>query len=456
MVSSYNWKERREKKALLVLEDGSVFRGYSFGAKIDVVGEVVFNTGMSGYQEVITDPSYAGQFVTMTYPEIGNTGINFEDNESRSLFLNGLIINELNEASNWRSKVSLKELLESNKIPAIAGIDTRALTTILRNKGTMKAFLHCSNTPLSQEECLQKARSWSGLDGQDYAAKVTCAEPYEWDDRFQASGVAKAMSDKTGYGQQVTEGNREHLLCVVNDYSAIKVPCHHLSSLNGNLVDPTAETELVPSSNDVQLQTTYRKLQTGSCLPPADLKVVAYDFGIKWNILRLLRLNGMSVIVVPAQTSVEEVMKYSPDGVFFSNGPADPAAVGYAVKAAKELIGKVPIMGICLGHQLLSLACGAKTYRLKFGHHGCNHPVKNLGSGRIEITSQNHNFAVAADSISSTQLEPTHINLNDNTVEGVKHRTEPLIAIQYHPEAAPGPHDPNYLLRRFRELIIKS
>jgi carbamoyl-phosphate synthase small subunit len=386
MVNSYNWKERREKKALLVLEDGTVFRGYSFGAEIDVEGEVVFNTGMSGYQEIISDPSYAGQFITMTYPELGNTGINSEDNESRGLFLNGFIVNNLNAPSNWRSKVSLKDFLKKNNIPGIAGIDTRALTTVLRNKGTMKAFMHCSNTSFSPEGCLQQAQSWCGLDNQDYAAKVTCSDAYKWD------------SDK----------NRTLSWGIAND------------------------------------------------LPPADLNIVAYDFGIKWNILRCLRLKGMNITVVPAQTSAEEVMKHSPDGVFFSNGPADPSAVSYAIEAAKQLIGKVPVMGICLGHQLLSLACGAKTYRLKFGHHGCNHPVKNLDTGKVEITSQNHNFAVDSHSISSTPMEITHINLNDNTIEGIKHKTEPMFAVQYHPESSPGPHDPSYLFDAFRELITKS
>ncbi len=386
MESSYNWKKRREKKALLALEDGSIFSGYSFGAEIDIEGEIVFNTGMSGYQEIITDPSYAGQFVTMTYPEIGNTGINSEDNESRGLFLNGFIINELNEASSWRNEVSLKNFLKNNNIPGIAGIDTRALTSVLRNKGTMKAFMHCSNASLSQEECLEKAQSWCGLDNQDYAAKVSCSSTYNWD-----SDNNKTLS--WGIAQS---------------------------------------------------------------LPSADLNIVAYDFGIKWNILRSLRLKGMNVTVVPAQTSAEEVMKHSPDGVFFSNGPADPSAVSYAVEAAKKLIGKVPIMGICLGHQLLSLACGAETYRLKFGHHGCNHPVKNLISNKIEITSQNHNFAVDSHSVSSSPLEITHINLNDNTVEGIKHKTEPMFAVQYHPEAAPGPHDPDYLFDKFRELITRS
>ena len=455
MTISYNWKERREKRALLVLEDGSAFAGYSFGAKVDAVGEVVFNTGMSGYQEIITDPSYAGQFVTMTYPEIGNTGINFDDNESRNLFLNGFIINELNKASNWRSEISLEELLTSNNIPAIAGIDTRALTTIIRNKGTMKAFLHCSDSSLSKEECLQKAKSWCGLDGQDYAAKVSCAEPYVWDDMFQTTACGQQAAEKAHRISPTVK----HLSCGDGDCSAIKAPWPHLSSQGGTWC-PDGRDGTLPSSNDscIQLQTANGKLDTHchAHLQHTNLKIVAYDFGIKWNILRLFRQHGMFVMVVPAQTSPEDVMKYSPNGVFFSNGPADPAAVGYAINAAKDLIGRVPIMGICLGHQLLSLACGAKTYRLKFGHHGCNHPVKNLSSGRVEITSQNHNFAVESRSISSTQLEPTHLNLNDNTVEGVRHKTEPMFSIQYHPEASPGPHDPGYLFREFKKLIIKS
>jgi len=386
MKIQYNWKERREKKAKLVLEDGSIFKGYSFGASVDSLGEVVFNTGMSGYQEIITDPSYAGQFITMTYPEIGNTGINLSDNESEECHLQGFIVNEINDPSNWRSQGNLQDLFKSKGIPAIAGIDTRALTTVLREKGSMKGYLNCSENILSNNECREKTILWCGLDDQDYAAKVTCKKEYKWDPN-DSKTISWGITDR---------------------------------------------------------------------LPPANLNVVAYDFGIKWNILRSLRLNCINVLVVPANTTAEDVMKLKPDGVFFSNGPADPSAVTYAVDSAKKLIGKVPIMGICLGHQILSIACGAKTYRLKFGHHGCNHPVKNLLTGKIEITSQNHNYAVSADSIANSELVITHMNLNDNTIEGIRHKTAPLFAVQYHPEASPGPHDPAYLFAEFNKMIKES
>jgi carbamoyl-phosphate synthase small subunit len=382
MKHNYDWKRKREKKAFLALEDGSVLRGYSVGAELDREGEVVFNTGMSGYQEIISDPSYAGQFVTMTYTEIGNYGINKEDMESRKLFLNGFIIHEENSSSNWRSDDSLIELLKKNNIPAIAGIDTRALTSKIRNSGTLKGYLCCSESGLSPEEGVEKAKAWEGLDNQDYASRVSCENSYKWDEDG---------SQTTGWG----------------------------------IIDKW---------------------------PPIEYKIVAFDYGIKWNILRSLRVHGMDIDVVPAKTSAEEVLKMKPDGIFFSNGPADPAAVSYAVTAAKELIGKVPIMGICLGHQILSLACGADRYRLKFGHHGCNHPVMRLADRSVEITSQNHNFAIDSKNLPSS-LELTHINLNDDTVEGIAHKTEPMFAVQYHPEAAPGPHDPHYLFKQFKDMM---
>ena len=378
------WLAQREKKAFLALEDGSVYRGFSVGAPVDRVGEVVFNTGMTGYQEILSDPSYAGQFVTMTYPEIGNYGVNGADMESRSLFLNGFIIHNDNEPSNFRAEESLQAMLMKNGVPCIAGIDTRALTVKLRSTGTLKGFMHCAPEEMDDAAGVAKAREWCGLDGQDYASKVTCDAAYNWDD-FPERTVSWGITEK---------------------------------------------------------------------LPPAEFKVAAYDFGIKWNILRSMRLCGMQVRVFPAKTPAAELLKWKPDGVFLSNGPADPAALPYAAQAAKELIGKVPVMGICLGHQILGIASGGKTYRLKFGHHGCNHPVKNLLTGAVEITSQNHNFAIDAKSLPAS-VEVTHLNLNDQTVEGLRHKTEPMFCVQYHPEAAPGPHDPFYLFEQFRELMSR-
>jgi carbamoyl-phosphate synthase small subunit len=381
----WEWRERREKKAFLALADGTILHGRSVGAARDALGEVVFNTGMSGYQEILSDPSYSGQFVTMTYPEIGNTGMNAADMESRKLFANGFILHEVNESSNWRSESGLRETLARAGIPAIDGIDTRRLTALLRDKGTQKGCLAVSGA-VSETDAVARAQAWEGLDGQDYAERVTCEAPYDWDP-------------------------------------------------DGSLT---------------------RSWGMADELPPADLKVVAYDFGIKWNILRGLRRNGMAVTVVPARTPAGDVLALKPDGVFLSNGPADPAAVLYAIRAAKALIGKAPLMGICLGHQILGWAVGGRTYRLKFGHHGLNHPVKDLLTGEVEITSQNHNFAVDTESLHGAKVEITHINLNDNTVEGLRHRTEPMFCVQYHPEAGPGPHDPFYLFKRFRDLIRKA
>jgi len=393
MAGKWNWLEQREKKAFLALEDGTILRGHSVGAPRNAVGEVVFNTGMSGYEEILSDPSYSGQFVTMTSTEIGNVGINPEDMESGRMFANGFIMHEMNVPSNWRAKESLMDCLIRCDIPAIAGLDTRALTARLRDHGTMKAYMAVCDgkekggkgKAITPEEAVELAAKWEGLDGQDYAAKVSCSEKYAWDPDGKIS-TSWGMGDK---------------------------------------------------------------------LPPADLKIVAYDFGIKWNILRSLRRSGMAVTVVPAQTPAEKVIAMKPDGVFLSNGPADPAAVVYAIESARKLLGKIPIMGICLGHQILGLATGGKTYRLKFGHHGCNHPVKDLQTGKVEITSQNHNFAVNIDTIDTSKIEVTHINLNDQTVEGIQHKTEPMFSVQYHPEACPGPHDPYYLFARFRSLIGK-
>ncbi len=380
----WQWRARRERRAYLALQDGTVLRGYSVGAARESVGEAVFNTGMTGYQEMLSDPSYAGQFVALTCPEIGNVGMNADDMESRRLFAAGLLIHACNEPSNWRSERSLRQALEDHDIPALAGIDTRALTVRLRETGTQRAFLSATGeTPA--DEGVRRARAWEGLDGQDYAARVTCGAPYAWDP-------------------------------------------------------------------DSRLTCSWGFAAT---LPPADLAVVAYDFGIKWNILRHLRRLGMRVTVVPARTSAADVLALRPDGVFLSNGPADPAALGYAVEAVRALLGRVPVMGVCLGHQLLGLALGGRTYRLPFGHHGCNHPVKDLATGRVEITSQNHNFAVAAESLDPALAAVTHLNLNDRTVEGLRACTAPAFAVQYHPEAAPGPHDPAPLFQRFRDLITE-
>ena len=384
-MKNWNWKEKRDKPAFLALENGQIFRGYSVGAPVTALGEVVFNTGMTGYQEILTDPSYAGQFVTMTSTEIGNTGINEADMESRDFFANGFLVHDMNEPSNWRSESSLREKLTLKGIPCLAGLDTRALTTLLRTSGTMKACLVADGS-LTEADALARAKAWEGLDGKDYASKVSTEKEYLWD-----ADTRKTCS----WGMAESVGK-------------------------------------------------------------ADLSIVAYDFGIKWNILRGLRRHGMNVTVVPARTPASEVLAKKPDGVFLSNGPADPAAVTYAADAIRALIGKVPLMGICLGHQLLGLALGGVTYRLKFGHHGCNHPVKNLQNGSVEITSQNHNFAIREDSIDRTRVDITHINLNDRTIEGIRHKKEPAFSVQYHPEAAPGPHDPYYLFAQFREMIKKA
>ena len=364
------WKRERERAAFLALDDGTIFRGVAFGAKKDALGEVVFNTGMTGYQEILTDPSYAGQFVVLTTAEVGNYGVNVEDVESRGLFLSGLVIGDLTRPSNWRSEKNLDEYLKENGVPGIYGVDTRALTLHIREHGNRKACL----AVIDDLEALENARNWIGLDGQDYAAKVTCEKAYD-----------------------------------------------------------------------------FRNLKSEVPSPESFPKIVCYDFGVKTNILRSLA-EWARVTVVPAKIPAEEVLAMKPDGVFLSNGPADPAAVTYAIENIRKLLGKVPLMGICLGHQLLALACGAKTARLKFGHHGCNHPVKNLETGKVEITSQNHNFAVVPESLPNC-LEVTHINLNDGSIEGIRHKTLPAFSVQYHPESCPGPHDSAYLFAKFNEAL---
>lgn len=388
------WRAERARAAFLALADGTVFRGVAFGARKDALGEVVFNTGMSGYQEILTDPSYAGQFVTLTTAEVGNYGTNSHDTESRGLFLSGLVIGDLTEPSNGRSEQSLDEYLRENGIPGIYGVDTRALTIHLRDHGNQKAYLRVESGELRAESgklrekeawAIEQARAWEGLDGQDYAAKVTCQATYGF--RLQTSDFRL----KTG------------------------------------------KTEVRSPKSEVLSH------------------IVCYDFGVKTNILRSLAA-WARVTVVPATTTAEDVLALNPDGIFLSNGPADPAAVTYAIENVRRLLGKVPMMGICLGHQILSLACGAKTARLKFGHHGCNHPVKNLATGKVEITSQNHNFAVDPASVPDC-LEVTHLSLNDNSIEGIRHKTLPAFSVQYHPEACPGPHDSASLFDEFKNAV---
>ena len=372
-------------RALLALEDGRIFEGESFGAAGSCVGEICFNTSMTGYQEVLTDPSYRGQIVAMTYPLIGNYGTNEADAESRSPHVRGFVIEELSEvASNWRSQGSLDGYLRRWKIPGIQGIDTRALTRHLRTLGAMKACL--TTEEISTEEAVRQAAEGTGVIGMDFVREVTAPAAYQWDPDDTASAVWSLASSRP------------------------------------------------------------------SALPPIRHRIVAYDYGIKENILRRLRQNGFGVTVVPATATAEEVLRLQPEGVFLSNGPGDPSALDYAHEAVRGLMGKTPIFGICLGHQMLGFAFGGRTFKLKFGHRGGNQPVKDLRTGKVAITSQNHGFAVDPDSLPN-DVEVTHINLNDGTVEGMRHRELPIFSVQYHPEAAPGPHDAGYLFAEFARLI---
>jgi carbamoyl-phosphate synthase small subunit len=366
--------------ALLALEDGTVFRGFGFGAPTDMAGEIVFNTAITGYQEVLTDPSYRGQIVLMTAPEIGNVGVNPEDFESSRPWCAGFVVRDLSpRVSNWRATATLSDLMAQHGVAGITGIDTRAVTRRIRIGGAQRAVV--TRNVADPAAAVAKARNHPSLEGRDLVVEVTAKEPYEW-------------------------------------------------------------TEAL-----------WRSPDSKKAIPPIRHHVVAYDFGIKRGILRHLRESGCRVTVVPAKTSAKDVLALKPDGIFLSNGPGDPAAVDYAVEAVRELVkaGK-PTFGICLGHQILGLALGGKTYKLKFGHHGANHPVMDLTTRKVEITSQNHGFCVDVDSMQGKAVL-THINLNDQTVEGMRHETLPTFSVQYHPEASPGPNDACYLFDRFVRLM---
>ena len=381
-------------KAILALEDGRYFEGESFGAPGTCSGEACFNTSMTGYQEVLTDPSYRGQIVAMTYPMIGNYGINGLDPESAQPHVRGFVIEELCAVpSNWRSTMSLDAYLMEHGIQGIQGIDTRALTKHLRTRGAMQSVI---TTEMTVEQAIEAAKASPQMSGSDYVKEVTTKKAYLWD-------------------PEDTE------------------------SREWDIPSPSQNREGGP-------------LGAFLPLPTAKHHIVAYDFGIKTNILRRLRQAGFRVEVVPATTPAAEVLEKNPDGVFLSNGPGDPAALGYIHREVKELIGKTPIFAICLGHQLLGHAYGGKTFKLKFGHRGGNQPVKDLRSGKISITSQNHGFAIDPASLPSN-VEVTHINLNDGTVEGMRHREAPVLSVQYHPEAAPGPNDAKYFFAEFAKLI---
>ena len=384
-------------KAILALEDGSIFHGTGFGAQASACGEVCFNTSMTGYQEILTDPSYKAQIVTMTYPLIGNYGVNAMDVESWRPHVAGFVVREVSPVvSNWRADGSLAEYLERHGIPGIQGIDTRALTKKLRVRGALNGFI--TTEDISANEAIQRAREWPGLAGVDYVKEVTHPAAFRWDETDEQSG----------------------------DFDLVR----------GN------------TSGDAR--------KHHKPLPPADIPIVAYDFGMKYNILRRLRQHGFKTQVVPATTSAADVLKHQPAGIFLSNGPGDPAALGYAVRAVSELMKTgLPIFGICLGHQILGQALGGKTFKLKFGHRGGNQPVKDLESGKVEITSQNHGFAVDAASLPA-DVAVNRINLNDQTVEGLRHKTKPMFCVQYHPEASPGPHDSTPLFAEFRELIRRQ
>ncbi len=383
-------------KAILALEDGSVFHGAGFGAKASACGEVCFNTSMTGYQEILTDPSYKGQIVTMTYPLIGNYGVNEQDVESWRPHAAGFVVREVSPVvSNWRADYSLAQYLEKNGIPGIQGIDTRQLTKKLRVRGALNGFI--STEGVGEAEAVKRAKEFVFV-GVDYVKEVTHKQAFAWDETDQQS----------------------------------------------------AAFDLVRGNSKADAR-THRKP-----LPPADVPIVAFDFGMKYNILRRLRQHGFNIQVLPATATATEALKHKPAGIFLSNGPGDPSALGYAVNTVTELTKTgIPIFGICLGHQILGQALGGRTFKLKFGHRGANQPVKDLESGKVEITSQNHGFAVDANSL-PTDVAVNRINLNDQTVEGLRHKTKPIFCVQYHPEASPGPHDSTPLFAEFRQMIERK
>jgi carbamoyl-phosphate synthase small subunit len=377
------------RPAILALEDGRVFNGRAAGAITRRGGEVVFNTSLTGYQEVFTDPSYAGQIVCLTYPHIGNVGANLDDEESTKPYIESLIVREFSHvASNWRSTETAHLYLNRHKIPVIWDIDTRALVRHIRKVGALRGIVSTDGT--AADQLIHEAKSLPTMAGQELASRVSCARSYDWS-KGSIDLVTSPWSEEMG------EAN---------------------------------------SSEDVQ-----------------KLRVVAYDFGIKQNILRLLTDHHCEVGVVPAMTAAEDVLRMNPDGVFLSNGPGDPEPMQYAIDNVRKFVGKVPVFGICLGHQVCGLALGGKTFKLKFGHHGSNHPVKNLLTNQIEITAQNHGFCVDPESLPSSDVEVTHLNLNDHTNEGMRHKSQPIFSVQYHPEASPGPHDSHYLFTQFIDLM---
>jgi carbamoyl-phosphate synthase small subunit len=383
-----------EARAILALEDGRVFKGRAAGARARRGGEVVFNTSITGYQEVFTDPSYSGQIVCLTYPHIGNVGTNLDDEESAKPYIEALVVREFSAVgSNWRSKESAQDYLERHHVPVIWDIDTRALVRHLRDVGALRGVVATDGT--SAEKLIAEARALPTMAGLELASRVTSPKQYEW---------KRGSIELGGFGAPLE-----------------------------------AKSQTAATSEG---QSRY--------------KVVAYDFGIKQNILRLLVDHGCEVTVVPAQTSGEDVLALKPDGVFLSNGPGDPEPIGYAVANIRKMLGRVPIFGICLGHQLCGLALGGSTFKLKFGHHGSNHPVQNLRTKKVEITSQNHGFCVDPDSLPASDVEITHVNLNDHTNEGMRHRSLPFFSVQYHPEASPGPHDARYLFNDFMNMMNKS